>query len=141
MYIVCTKQIPLYMRRNEFSRDTFYLFHQQSAQQMGEKKRKKSDKYVESVQRVLITQGEEIEKTGGKYQYKFVCVKNKNCHFHCARMCLLTKINMKTGGTIQKMSNLSMQHKYQLTLIADTLFSSHFASTGCCWGQSQYNSN
>ena len=37
------------MRRNEFSRDTFYLFHQQSAQQMGEKKRKKSDKYVESV--------------------------------------------------------------------------------------------
>ena len=80
------KKSPNYMRRNEFSRDTFYLFHQQSAQQMGEKKRKKSDKYVESVQRVLITQGEEIEKTGGKYQYKFVCVKNKNCHFHCARM-------------------------------------------------------
>ena len=35
------KKSPNYMRRNEFSRDTFYLFHQQSAQQMGEKKRKK----------------------------------------------------------------------------------------------------
>ena len=34
------KKSPNYMRRNEFSRDTFYLFHQQSAQQMGEKKRK-----------------------------------------------------------------------------------------------------
>ena len=35
------KKSPNYMRRNEFSRDTFYLFHQQSAQQMGEKKKKK----------------------------------------------------------------------------------------------------